>query len=78
MSTKPHKWTEPEIEFLSRNCHKLNTRELAKHLNITYDQARSMIRKLKLDRKTSDIRRLQRLGGHQSKRSKTVSKQKIK
>lgn len=70
MSRDRHIWNDFEIEFLKKHIDKLTTKDIAQHLDVSYDQVRNLIRKLNINRSEKTIRRLQRIGGHNSKRSK--------
>lgn len=63
---KPHHWLESEINFLKNNYKQLTMNDIAKQLNLTYDQIRSKIRALNLDKDLERRRKLKRIGGIRS------------
>jgi hypothetical protein len=63
---KIHNWTDKELTFLTNNYNKLTTNDIAKQLNLTYDQIRSKVRFLGLDKDLKRRRKLKRLGGIRS------------
>ena len=63
---KKHDWKESELDFLKINYNKLTTGDIAKQLDLTYDQIRSKIRFLGLDKDLKRRRKLKQIGGLRS------------